>query len=156
MKSNMHKKKNTKPVGDYGENANFKLRILPDSVNIGKVREQVYNSCEKAGVDPEDVQDICLAVVEAVTNAIRHSECRKLSISVAINKDYVIAEVADDGKGFPFKDSHCEFPDIDSQSGRGLPIMFNLSDQLSVSSEIGNGTTITMIKNLAKRNSHHR
>jgi stage II sporulation protein AB (anti-sigma F factor) len=128
----------------------LKLDFSPDPANIKLVREQVCGYCEEAGIASDHTHDVCSIVIEAVTNAIKHAKCRSFSVTIKLDGGCMTAEVADDGIGFVFTAAHCEFPDIDSLNGRGFPIMRSFTDELSVSSKIGHGTTITMIRDIKK------
>jgi anti-sigma regulatory factor (Ser/Thr protein kinase) len=91
-------------------------------------------------------EDFCLAVIEAVTNAIRHSGCEKFVLALKLTDNDLTATIVDDGSGFLFDEESCKFPAIDAPGGRGLPIICSLVDHLSVSSRIGIGTTLTLSK----------
>jgi PAS domain S-box-containing protein len=75
-------------------------------------------------------------IQEALTNARRHSEAHNVWVSLRIEGDYLIAEVADDGRGFG----------AESESGVGLASMreraLQLGGELAVESAQGEGTRV--------------
>jgi PAS domain S-box-containing protein len=54
-------------------------------------------------------------VQESLNNAVKHAEANQINVSLTIEQDYGVLEIADDGIGLP--------PDIEDSSGLGLNIM---------------------------------
>lgn len=133
------------------------LRLIVDSLApaedgfgplLANFRHRVSKSVARAGIDLDwalsGVQDVKLRadqslallriIQEATTNALRHSECNRISISVTNGGDAVTAEVRDDGKGIG-----------SSRHGRGLDNMLiraeSMSGELSIASDAG-GTSV--------------
>jgi signal transduction histidine kinase len=87
----------------------------------------------------EPVQTTAYFVVaEALTNALRHARCERVRVSVGVENDQAIVEVADDGVG-----------GIDTTRGSGLQGLEDrvtaLGGRLEVSSPAGEGTTIRAV-----------
>ena len=144
MKSYAEKEKNTKVM-------DIELNFPTNPACIGEVRDRILKGCLNAGLADEDAQDICLALVEAVTNAIRHSKCEEFTVLLTLSTKHAMIKVVDNGKGFSFSKGSCEFPANDAPGGRGLPIINSLVDNLIVESKTGSGTTVTMIKYLVDK-----
>jgi two-component system sensor histidine kinase UhpB len=88
----------------------------------------------------DDVQLVVYRVAqEALTNAARHSEAGRISVSLRRAGDGVELEVADDGRGFAFE-----------QSERGLGIAgmreraLLIGAELTIESRPGEGTTVRL------------
>jgi two-component system, NarL family, sensor histidine kinase UhpB len=88
----------------------------------------------------DDVQLVVYRVAqEALTNAARHSEARRVGVSLRRAGDGVELEVADDGRGFAFE-----------QSERGLGIggmrerALLIGAELTIESRPGHGTTVRL------------
>lgn len=64
----------------------------------------------------EQKRSLYLIFKEAVNNAARHSECRNASLKIRIERGNLIAEIADDGKGFSAETGS----NGNSLGGRGL------------------------------------
>jgi anti-sigma regulatory factor (Ser/Thr protein kinase) len=124
----------------------IEVSLPSDPKCIAEVREIVLGVCKQTILSDECSEDFCLAVIEAVTNAMRHSGCEKFILTIKANEDDLTAMVVDDGNGFLFNEESCKFPAIDAPGGRGLPIICSLVDHLSVNSRLGVGTTLIMSK----------
>lgn len=86
----------------------------------------------------DDVQLVVYRVAqEALTNAARHSEAQRITVSLHRSGDGVDLEIADDGRGFAFE-----------QSERGLGISgmreraLLIGAELTIESRPGDGTTV--------------
>ena len=75
---------------------------------------------------------------EAITNARRHSGAKRVSVTLRVEGDYLIAEVADDGVGFG----------PESRPGVGINGMREraavVEGTLSIESEVGEGTRVSL------------
>lgn len=109
-------------------------------------------------LDPtmEELSDIKTAVSEAVTNAILHGyEGRmdgKIQMNCKIDRDVLRVEIKDKGKGIPDIKQAMEplfttRPELE-RSGMGFAFMEAFMDDLEVLSEVGEGTTVIMLKKL--------
>ncbi len=88
----------------------------------------------------DDAQLVLYRVAqEALTNAARHSEARRVEVGLRRGADGVELEVADDGRGFAFE-----------QSERGLGIggmrerALLVGGELTIESRPGQGTTVRL------------
>ncbi len=107
----------------------------------------------------EEIADIKTAVSEAVTNAIVHgyksnTQCT-VSMHAYITQDGTLTvTVADRGCGIA--DVHKAMEPLfttdaeNERSGMGFSIMQTFSDKLRVSSVVGKGTKVTMIRKLSE------
>lgn len=131
----------------------FKLEFLSKSSNESFAR--VVAAAFASQLDPtvEELADVKTAVSEAVTNAIIHGyenrqgiirmTCRLFSNSVEI-------EITDEGKGIediglarqPLYTSRPEM----ERSGMGFTVMESFMDSVTVTSEVGMGTTVLLKK----------
>ena len=101
--------------------------------------------------DPDRVNEIKLALVEACINAFEHSGStdRRVSIHFALEADAVTISITDRGCGFAIGQVK-EKVDARRRAGKrtrgwGLKIMEELMDEVRVESG-DRGTTITMVK----------
>lgn len=118
--------------------------------HIARVREFIATATRGVPLTEDERYDIVLAAVEAVTNAIRHSKSPEITLDVSSDRVCVTVRVIDRGLGFAFRPEACEFPCLEELGGRGLPLMFNLMDDLVVKSEPGKGTEVVLVKKLAR------
>lgn len=127
------------------------------SVNESAARAVVSSFVVQADPTVEELSDIRTAVSEAVTNSIvhgyRHSK-GKIKITVQLSDDREIC--------IRIKDWGCGISDVkqameplfttapeEERSGLGFSVMENFMDKLSVKSNPGKGTTVTMRKRLS-------
>ena len=96
-----------------------------------------------AGLEPEDVYDLKLAVTEAVTNVIRHAAVKSYEIEYTVMPSGIEVSVTDDGGGFSVADLTGE---PDEHGGFGLTVIRNLVDELILDSTKGGGTRLKMIR----------
>lgn len=104
----------------------------------------------------EELSDIKTAVSEAVTNAIIHgyeSENGTVSLTMSEADRLITIEVSDSGSGIDdieraMKPLYTSKPHLE-RSGMGFTVMENFMDSLSVTSEIGKGTCVTMTKRIS-------
>jgi len=122
--------------------------------NIARVREFISGVVQTVPVGEDGAYDLVLATVEAVTNAIRHAGAKQVRLEVATNSDRIAVRIIDRGHGFAFYPEKCDFPCLEELGGRGLPLMYNLMDELTVKSEPGRGTEVTLIKKFTGVNNH--
>jgi serine/threonine-protein kinase RsbW len=96
-----------------------------------------------AGLEPEEVYDLKLAVTEAVTNVIRHASVESYVIEYRILPSGIEVSVTDSGGGFSVADLAGE---ADEHGGFGLAVIRNLVDELVLDSTRGGGTRLKMIR----------
>ena len=113
-----------------------------------------------AQLDPslEELEDIKTAVSEAVTNCIVHAypqEMGKIRLRLRILEGGVLEILVQDwGRGIEDIEKAREplfTTGGDSRGGMGFTIMESFMDRLSVKSQPGKGTTVTMRKRIATR-----
>ena len=128
------------------------------SVNESFARYAVSSFCAQLDPTLEEISDIRTAVSEAVTNAIIHGYREDPGGTVYIN-----VKICDDRTlVIKIRDTGCGIEDIrmamtplysgdpsGERGGMGFSIMESFTDDLSVRSGVGKGTTVTMIKKLS-------
>ena len=101
-------------------------------------RRAVRDFAAEQGADEDLCIDVALAVSEAVTNAVKHSDAREdevVSLTATVADDWLEIIVRDRGTGFGTAAS--------DGLGLGLSIVARLSGQLTISQE-GSGTVVRM------------
>lgn len=130
--------------------------ILPAiSVNEGLARSAVAAFCAQVDPTVDELADLRTAVSEAVTNAIVHGYRGRTDGKVYITvKNYDNRSVS-----VKIRDTGCGIQDVrrammplfttdpdGERGGMGFPIMESFTDDLTVRSFIGKGTTVIMEK----------
>ena len=135
----------------------MELSFLGISENEGFAR--VCAGAFAAQVNPtmEEIADIKTAVSEAVTNVIVHAypgEVGKVVLRGALQEDQLVIEVEDYGCGIPDLESALQpfYTTVagEERSGMGCTVMQTFMDQMFVSSVVGQGTKVTMVKKFQK------
>lgn len=135
----------------------FKMPSL--SVNEGAARAICASFCAQLDPTATEIADIKCAVSEAVTNAIVHGYRDRIGmiyITVRICKERIIRiDVKDRGCGIedvkmarqPLFTTDAE----NERSGMGFTVMESFCDRVKVTSRLGKGTTVSLIKRLSER-----
>ena len=137
----------------------MKLQLPALSVNEGMARAAVAAFCAQLDPDAIDIADIKCAVSEAVTNCIVHAYRETeglIYITVTVYRDETVKiEIRDRGCGIAnVKEAREPLFTTDAageRSGMGFTVMESFCDGLRVRSKVGRGTTVTLIKDLGKR-----
>ncbi|MGO4107395.1 anti-sigma F factor [Paenibacillus sp. YAF4_2] len=112
-------------------------------------------------LDPtlEELNDLKTAVSEAVTNAIIHGydsdPAGKVIIEASIDGDVVSISISDNGRGIEDLDLarqplYTSKPELE-RSGMGFTIMENFMDRFEVTSALGQGTRVAMLKRIESK-----
>ena len=146
-------------VDFHAEVENEMRLVLPSlSVNEGMARSAVAAFCAQLNPTAVELADLKCAVSEAVTNCIVHAyldTVGEISICVKLCEGRMIQlEIRDKGCGIedvrrarePLFTTDAE----GERSGMGFTVMESFCDGVRVSSRLGKGTTVTMLKRLHK------
>lgn len=101
------------------------------------------------GVTQECVDAIRLALSEACTNVISHSDADdEYEVKIEIDDAMCTVRVIDSAHGFDGGALSAEFPNGDATSGRGIALMHALMDSIAFESTPEAGTIVHLIKRL--------
>ena len=130
---------------DY-ETIKMEIPANPDYVSI--LRLTTSGIANKLGFSMDDIEDMKVAVSEACSNAVKHSEDNKVSINFNLLNNGIQIEIIDNGKGYDV--DAIETPDLSNpkEGGLGLFIIQTLMDEVDIESRGNQGTTIKMTKYL--------
>ncbi|HPU00299.1 MAG TPA: anti-sigma F factor [Bacillota bacterium] len=141
-----------------GTSTFMKLEIesLPENESFARVVVAAF----AARLDPtlEEISDIKTAVSEAVTNAIIHAyedRVGLISVRAYIDGNVLTVEVEDWGVGIEDVEKarqplYTSKPELE-RSGMGFTIMENFMDKLTIRSAPGQGTLVTMVKEIRSK-----
>ncbi len=133
----------------------MKLEVPAKSCNESFVRASVAAFSVQLDLSVEELADIKTAVSEAVTNSIVHGYVNMKGIVKIICRivDSVFEiEVTDYGVGIEnigqaMQPLYTSKPECE-RSGMGFTVMQTFMDEVSVKSEVGEGTVVTMKKHI--------
>jgi serine/threonine-protein kinase RsbW len=141
----------------------FCLVFQCESLSVPVMRRVLGDTLRGLGVDSESVYDILLAATEACTNVLTHGGRQVTSYEVVTSLGAIgcQVEVADDGAGVP-ADARGPAAQTGPQptaqetliaqlpeSGRGLAVMRAFVDDVTLDSQPGRGTVVTMSKQIS-------
>ena len=135
-----------------------KISLILDANSKNEAFARVSVSAFATQLDPtlEQLEDIKMAVSEAVTNAIIHGyegiENGQIYINCKILKDILYIDIEDKGKGIENLEKAMEplytsKPHME-RSGMGFTVMETFMDNIKVISEIDKGTKIYLEKKI--------
>jgi signal transduction histidine kinase len=133
----------TEDVGLLSALGNLRFRMEPRLRAAGiQLVWDAHGLPEEIDVDRDAVLPILRIVQEALTNTLKHSQARKLSVSISVEEhervDWLVLRIVDNGRG-----------ELRERSGgRGLLNMRSragrIGAQLSIAAHPGTGTAITL------------
>ena len=140
------------------ENTN-EMKIVFDSrpENVGLARVAVAAFCTQLNPTLEEVSDLKTAVSEAVTNCIIHAyegKVQKIEVRCRMQGRVIWVDVIDKGIGIENISKAMEpmfttKPEKD-RSGMGFTFMEAFMDEVTVESQVGDGTTVHMKKTIGR------
>ena len=140
------------------ENTN-EMKIVFDSrpENEGLARVAVAAFCTQLNPTVEEVSDLKTAVSEAVTNCIIHAyegKVQKIEVRCRMQGRVIWVDVIDKGIGIENISKAMEpmfttKPEKD-RSGMGFTFMEAFMDEVTVESQVGDGTTVHMKKTIGR------
>ncbi len=133
----------------------MKLEVPAKSCNESFVRAAVAAFSVQLDLSVEDLADIKTAVSEAVTNSIVHGYANMkgiVRITCRIIDSVFEMEVTDFGVGIEnigqaMQPLFTSKPECE-RSGMGFTVMQTFMDEVTVKSEVGEGTVVTMKKHI--------
>ena len=132
----------------------MKLKFFAKSENESFARVTVAAFASELDPTLEEIDDVKMAVSEAVTNSIIHGYENKggiVEITASIENRELTVEVIDRGVGIEdvkkaMEPLYTSRPDLE-RSGMGFTVMESFMDSIKVYSEKGKGTKVVMKKN---------
>ena len=119
--------------------------------SAGQASVQVKKNLRQLGIDAEIIRRISIAMYEGEINMVIHAGGGEAEVRV--HEDYIEIILADHGPGIQdideaMREGFSTAPDqirsLGCGAGMGLPNMKRYSDEMTISSEVGVGTTVIM------------
>ncbi len=115
---------------------------------LGKLeRDEVegHLDCPELDLDRQRLRLVYRVVREAMRNAIKYSGCPHFWVTVRLDDDTVTATMRDDGRGFSAEQREERQKEGHNGLGNLEQIVIDGGGQLTITSEPGAGTTITLV-----------
>jgi len=140
--------------GDYmGEALTFRYVVDGDNfTTAGEASVQVKKRLRQLGFDPQIIRKVSIAMYEGEINMVIHAGGGEAVVT--ISSDAIEIELIDHGPGIAdislaMQEGYSTAPDnirsLGFGAGMGLPNMKRYSDEMTVTSKVGEGTTVKMI-----------
>ncbi len=122
-----------------------------DFTCAGEASGKLKRSLKDLGFDASLVRNVAIAVYEAEINMVIHAEGG--AIDATITPECITVVLADKGPGIPdvelaMKEGYSTAPEnvrsLGFGAGMGLPNIKKYTDEMTIDTEIGVGTTITL------------
>ncbi len=123
-----------------------------DFTNAGTTSSTVKKMMKQLGVDPTVVKRTVVALYEAEVNIVAHAY--RGTIYVDLEENCVDVKLVDEGPGIPdidkamqkgYSTASPQVREMGFGAGMGLPNMKSNADKLTVTSVVGQGTTVEII-----------
>ena len=127
--------------------------ISPDDfTRAGEASSDVKSKLKQLGVSPEAIRKVSIAMYEGEINMVIHANGGTARVDVGL--DDITITLTDTGPGIPdigkamqagFTTAADSVRDLGFGAGMGLPNMKKYTDEMSIETTLGVGTTITMV-----------
>ena len=129
-------------------NSELRIAVPMDVGNLADLRWRAWSYLAAAEIASGMIEDILIALHEAVANALLHSGSRTdVVVRLKATRQAVLVEVTDEGRGI---DSRVAIPprppSLNAEGGRGLSMIWSLMSSVSLTH--GSGTHVVMVKEL--------
>ena len=135
------------------ESITFRYEIPGDDfTRAGEASSDIKNKLKMMGVSNTVVRKVAIAMYEGEINMVIHAYGGSAQVDVGL--DRIVITLADQGPGIPdidqamqagFTTAGDRVRDLGFGAGMGLPNMKKYSDEMTVESTVGVGTTVTMV-----------
>ena len=125
-----------------------------DFTIAGEASGKTKKTLNQLGFSPEVVRKVAIAMYEGEINMVIHADGG--SIDVEISPERIRITMADTGPGIPdinlamkegYSTADHNVRELGFGAGMGLPNMKKYSDDMKIDTEVGRGTTVTLIIN---------
>lgn len=136
--------------GKYSMNLFYKVDG-DDFLLAGEASGKVKNILKKLGIDSTKIRKIAVAMYEAEMNMVIHAHGGTVEVDILPEKIEVLLE--DKGPGIPdidlamqegYSTATHEIRELGFGAGMGLPNMKKYSDELKITSVVGEGTKVQL------------
>lgn len=122
-----------------------------DFVSCGRASEEVKKTLHSIGIPGEVIRKVAIAMYEGEINMVIHANGGEADVRIYADK--IIVTLTDTGKGIAdieqamqegFSTATDEIRELGFGAGMGLPNMKKYSDLMTIDSEVGRGTKVTL------------
>ena len=127
-----------------------------DLIQAGEASSKMKMTLKKLGLPPEVIRRASICMYEGEINMVIHADGGQAEVEV--DADQIIIRMEDTGPGIPdveqamqegFSTAGQTARELGFGAGMGLPNMKRYSDEMTIDTEVGKGTTVTVKINIA-------
>ena len=122
-----------------------------DFTRAGEASSSVKNKLKMLGVNSEIIRRVAIAMYEGEINMVIHADGGQAEVEV--EADQIVIRMIDSGPGIPdveqamqegYSTAGSTARELGFGAGMGLPNMKRYSDEMTIDTEVGKGTTVTV------------
>jgi serine/threonine-protein kinase RsbT len=123
-----------------------------DFTIAGEASSSVKKMLNQLGIRPADIKKTAISMYEAEINAVIHANGGKADVE--IDEEKIVVRIQDDGPGISdielamqegYSTATDKIREMGFGAGMGLPNMKRYADKLEIDTELGKGTTVTIV-----------
>ena len=127
-----------------------------DFIGAGEASSQMKMTLKKLGLPSDVVRRAAICMYEGEINMVIHADGGQAEVEV--DADQIVIRMEDTGPGIPdveqamqegFSTAGQTARELGFGAGMGLPNMKRYSDEMTIDTEVGKGTTVTVKINIA-------
>ena len=127
-----------------------------DLIGAGEASSKMKMALKKLDLPPETIRRASICMYEGEINMVIHANGGRAEVEIAM--DHIIIRMIDTGPGIPdvaqameegFSTAGQTARELGFGAGMGLPNMKRYSDEMTIDTEVGKGTTVTVKINIA-------
>jgi serine/threonine-protein kinase RsbW len=125
------------------------LTLPREAVSVPLARRTVSAALHSAGIDPDCLAEVEVALSEACTNVYNHANHGEIyEVVINISDDQLTMDVVDSGSGFGTHHVQGGMPEPTAEGGRGVALMTEFTDHAVFDSVTGEGGSVHLMKRL--------
>lgn len=134
----------------------LEICLTSKAENVGVARLALAVASANAGLTINEVEELKVAISEAVSNSIIHAyegdESQKIYIEYIELAENICISVTDTGRGIEniARAVEPEFSTKSDRMGLGFAFIHSFMDKVEIESKAGKGTTVKMIKKIRR------
>ena len=122
-----------------------------DLIEAGEASSKMKLTLKKLGLPPDVIRRASICMYEGEINMVIHADGGRAEVDVGM--DEIVIRMIDQGPGIPDVNQAMEegystagdmARDLGFGAGMGLPNMKRYSDEMTIDTEVGKGTTVTI------------
>lgn len=122
-----------------------------DFTSAGEVSSKIRRILQQIGACPDTIRRTSVATYEAEMNVVIHA--RRADVALEADENTIRVTITDEGPGIEdldqamqpgFSTASEEIREMGFGAGMGLPNIARCADDLKISSQVGQGTTVAM------------